>query len=78
MTTRRLPFTLPCWDREWIIRGKSLSCRYCGAVQTPVTSPEPFRHKESCPSYAADGRYPWQELEDLLRADLADFRRKMH
>jgi hypothetical protein len=78
MPKSRSPYTMDCWNKEWIIHGHKLACRHCGAKQCPTTDEHPFKHTETCEMSATGPRYPWKELNDLLKAHLADTRRMLH
>ncbi|WP_110948665.1 hypothetical protein [Pseudomonas bohemica] len=77
MPNRRPPFTMDCWNKDWIVHGHKLVCRSCGASQCPATD-EPFRHTEACAISGAGARYPWRELNDILKEGVAESRRMVH
>ncbi|NBB10144.1 hypothetical protein [Pseudomonas sp. SLFW] len=78
MSSKRPPFTMDCWNKDWIIHGHKLVCRSCGAGQCPALNEQPFRHTETCEVSAAGARYPWRELNAILKDGLADARRMLH
>lgn len=78
MPNRRLPFTMDGWNKDWIIHGHKLVCRSCGAGHCPALDEQPFRHTEACTASTAGARYPWKELNDLLKESLSESRRMLH
>lgn len=78
MPNRRPPFTMDCWNKDWIVHGHKLVCRSCGASQCPATDEQPFRHTEACAISGAGARYPWRELNDILKEGVAESRRMVH
>lgn len=78
MPNRPSPLTMESWNKDWIIHGHKLACRCCGAKQCPTVDERPFVHTEACSRSQVEPRYPWKELQELLRADLAKTRRLLH
>jgi len=76
MPNRRSLSTLECWNKVWMICGQRVVCRTCGAGQHPMPDEPPFRHAPTCQTSHQDARYPWTELNSILRADLAEARHK--
>lgn len=78
MSNRRPPFTMESWNKDWFIHGQKLVCRSCGAGQCPTLDEQPFRHSEACAASGAGARYPWKELNDILKDSLGETRRMLH
>ncbi|RAU42187.1 MULTISPECIES: hypothetical protein [unclassified Pseudomonas] len=78
MSNKRSPITMEGWNRDWIIHGHKLVCRACGAGQCPTLNEQPFRHTDACRISAQGVRYPWKELNDILKDNLSETRRMLH
>ena len=78
MPNRRPPFTMDCWNKDWVIHGHKLVCRSCGAGQCPASDEQPFRHTEACAISEAGARYPWRELNAILKEGIVESRRMVH
>jgi len=78
MSNRRPMVTMEGWNKDWIIHGHKLVCRSCGAGQCPALDEQPFRHADSCTASGAGERYPWRELNDILKDSLGETRRMLH
>lgn len=79
MPNRRSLSTLDCWNKVWVICGqKVVLCRSCGAGQHLMIDEPAFRHAPTYTTSDREPRYPWKELDSILRADLSEVRKKLH
>lgn len=66
------------WNQVWMMDGQKIICRRCGGQQWPGLDDGAFRHSDSCVLGQNEPRYPWKELTEALKAELADARRMLH
>jgi len=55
------------WTGRWSLCGSFVLCCQCLSLQTVDDASQPFEHSEDC-SAAGIGRYPWQELKEVIGA----------
>lgn len=61
-----------------MICGQRVVFRSCGAGQHPMINEPAFRHAPNCTTSDLELRYPWNELNSIVRADISEARKKLH
>jgi hypothetical protein len=55
------------WTGRWSLYGSFVLCCQCLSLQAVDDASEPFKHLKGC-SASEIGRYPWQELREVIDA----------
>lgn len=67
-TPNRINESLDGWSDRWTIRGPSVSCQGCDAIQLAHNGQQPFPHFHDCTKQNEfSSKYPWLELRTILR-----------
>ena len=55
------------WTGRWSLCGSFVLCCQCLSLQVVDDASQPFKHLKGC-SASEIGRYPWQELREVIGA----------